>query len=140
MIKFTVLGNPVAKARTKAYYNKYTGRAGVYTPSNTRNFEAYVRQIAAEHAPETLLDCPLGIEMVFYLQKPKSASKKVIFPATKPDLDNLCKSICDAMEGIIYTNDSRAVNKTLAKRYGDPPRVEVMIYEIEIPSGKKEAL
>lgn len=130
MIEFIIPGNPVAKGRPKSFVNKKTGRIGVYTPAETRNFESYVKMLASDHAPEKLLDCPLCLEFVFYLQRPPSIPKKRIFPDVKPDWDNLCKSVCDGMEGVIYTNDSRIVDVIFRKRYGDPPRTEVRISEV----------
>ena len=59
-------------------------------------------------------------------------SGKKVFKNTKPDLsDNLNKMLFDAMQGIVYDNDSRVVgmNKVM-KFYGNRPRIEIEIREL----------
>ncbi len=130
VIKFTVYGDPVPKARARTVRTK-AGFPVTYTPKKTASWEEKIYHTALAHRPEKLLDGPLVVEATFYRVKPKSKGKKVHFPDTKPDLDNLCKSVTDALEGVIYTNDSRIVDKILHKRFGDPPRVEIVISQPE---------
>jgi len=123
-ISFTVYGNPVPKARARTVRLK-NGLTTTYTPKKTEQWEDMIRLQILKHRPEKLLDQAIVLKAVFVLQRPKSIPKKRIYPETKPDLDNLLKSLTDAMEGIIYTNDSRIIKKEVEKIYGDPPRVEV---------------
>ena len=127
-ISFTVYGNPVPKARARTVRLK-NGFTTTYTPKKTEQWEDMIRLQILKHRPEKLLDSAIALKAVFVLQRPKSIPKKRKYPETKPDLDNLLKSLTDAMEGIIYTNDSRIVKKEVEKVYGDPPRVEV---EVEV--------
>lgn len=129
-IIFTVYGDAVAKARARTVRLK-NGQSRTFTPEKTVNWEQAIQMQALEHRPEKLLDGPLALEATFYRVKPKSKPKKCKYPDTKPDLDNLCKSVTDALEGIIFTNDSRFVDKILKKRFGDPPCVEITIREVE---------
>ncbi len=126
MISLTVYGHPVPKARARTVRMK-SGKTVSYTPAKTENWEDSIRAQALRSRPGQLLDGPLALEATFYLLRPKSKPKRVVYPATKPDLDNLIKSVKDALEGIIYTNDSRIVDESVRKRYGDPPRVEISI-------------
>ena len=127
-ITFTVYGNPVAKARARTV--RRGGRVSTYTPEKTKTWEEMIRLQILEHRPEKLIDGALTLRAIFYLQRGGSLPKKRIYPETKPDLDNLLKCLTDAMEGVIYSNDSRIVNEVVGKRYGDPPRVEVWIREM----------
>ena len=127
-ISFTVYGNPIPKARARTVRLK-NGFTTTYTPKKTEQWEDMIRLQILKHRPEKLLDSAIALKAVFVLQRPKSIPKKRKYPETKPDLDNLLKSLTDAMEGIIYTNDSRIVKKQVEKIYGDPPRVEV---EVEV--------
>jgi len=129
-IKFTVYGLPKPKARARTVKLR-NGKTVSYTPKKTEDWEDSIRLQALEHRQEPLWDEALIFEATFILPKPKSVPKKRIFPETKPDLDNLCKSVTDALEGLIYTNDSRIVDKVLRKRYGDAPGVEVRISKAE---------
>lgn len=131
-IKFTVYGEAVAKARARVV--RRGNKTMSFTPSKTVKWEDAIRDTALDYLPEKLFDGPLSLECIFYRMKPKSKSKKCLYPDTKPDLDNLCKSVTDALEGLIYTNDSRFVDKLLKKRYcvdGQVPHVDIIIREVE---------
>lgn len=131
LIMFTVFGNLVTKKAHKSYINKRTGKIGTYSDDKQKNWEMLIAWTASQHRPDKLLDEPLSVEATFYLLKPKSRPKKCKYPDRKPDHDNLEKALYDALEGIIYVNDSRIVDKVFRKRYGDPPRVEIIIKTIE---------
>lgn len=128
-VAFTVYGNPVGKARPRVVNNG--GIIMAYTPKKTADWEKSIAGQALKHRPGQLLDGPLYAELTVYLQKPKSVPKKRTLPDRKPDHDNLEKAVFDSLEGIIYTNDSRIVEKRFAKRYGDPPRIEIVIRELD---------
>jgi Holliday junction resolvase RusA-like endonuclease len=55
---------------------------------------------------------------------------------TRPDLDNLDKFVLDALQGLIFENDSQIVSQTISKSYDwNPPfagRTEVHIYPATI--------
>ena len=121
-----IYGHPVPKARARTVRTK-SGKTVSYTPAKTESWEDSIRVQALSCRPGQLLDGPLALEATFYLLRPKSKPKRVVYPSWKPDLDNLVKSVKDALEGIIYTNDSRIVDEVIRKRYGDPPRVEIAI-------------
>lgn len=128
-IEFTVYGDPIPKARARTV-RLPNGITTTYTPKKTQSWEDMIRLQILKHKPEKLIDGAMALKATFFLQKGKSISKKREYPETKPDLDNLLKCLTDAMEGIIYTNDSRIVDESVGKRYGDPPRVEVSLEEI----------
>lgn len=129
MIQFTVYGIPKPKARARVV--THHGNTRAFTPDTTASWEDSVRAQALAHRPERLLDGPLRATLLFWLPKPKS-KKNDALPDTKPDLDNLSKSIFDALEGLIYTNDSRFVAKRLSKEYAIDcsPGVMVCISEV----------
>jgi len=126
LIRFTVYGAPVPKARARTV-RLPNGGVKSYTPKSTRTWEELVRYQALEHRPPRLLDDALELRAVFYLLRPKGAPKRRRWPSVRPDLDNLEKAVLDALQGIIFTDDARIVRKVVEKRYGDPPRVEVSV-------------
>lgn len=129
-IRFTVYGQPVAKARARTFATA-AGKVGSYTPRATREWERWIREEAGKHRPPQLLDGPLVLEATFYVLKPKSSPRRRQYPDTKPDVENLGKAVCDALQGLIYVDDSRIVEEILRKRFGDPPRVEIAIRAAE---------
>lgn len=73
-----------------------------------------------------------------YYQIPKSASKRkreqmernIIVPTVKPDADNVCKAVCDALNGVAWKDDAQIVNLIFEKHYGAEPCVKVEIEEV----------
>src|SRR5690625_5127181 len=115
----------------------------MYDPKESREYKRYVSLIARQHAPKTLLKGPLSVEMKIYRKIPKSTTKKdralisegIKRPITKPDNTNYAKGIEDALNGIIYKDDSQIVDLQVQKYYSDDPRVEVKIRELEPMEG-----
>ena len=133
VIIFTIVGKPRAKQRPRL---TKTGHA--YTPQETLNYEIWVKESYLKEYPKHhLLEDELVAKLTAYYPIPKSKSKKVqemmeedeIRPQTKPDLDNIAKSVLDALNGVAYRDDSQIVELSVYKKYSDRPRVEVVIYE-----------
>lgn len=84
------------------------------------------------------LDGPISALIKIYRQIPKSTSKKdrqaisqgTKRPLTKPDATNYAKGIEDALNGIIYKDDSQIVDLQIQKYYSDNPRVELTFKEL----------
>ncbi len=64
-----------------------------------------------------LLEGPLRFEAWFYLPRPKSAPKRILLPAKKPDLSKLLRSVEDALTGIIWHDDAQIVTARVHKRF-----------------------
>lgn len=79
-------------------------------------------------------DEPIGIHYKFIFPFTKRISmkkrKECIWKDTTPDIDNLQKMINDAMEPLVYRNDSRICLAVIEKIMGDTPRTEVVIYRL----------
>lgn len=131
-VRFTIPFAPVAKARARSVYMPGRG-VRHYTPKNTADWESTVAG-HARLACRTPLDGPITLSLGFYLPIPVSwpnwkrdaALSGEIAPTSKPDLDNLEKSIKDACNGIAWVDDAQAVRVNKWKFYSDHPRVEVI--------------
>ena len=134
-IKLIVYGDSVAQGRPKA-----TGQGGhirVYDPVKSRNYKEVVRTEALKLRLEKLLCGELEVTVNIYRSVPKSFSKKNnamalredIRPITKPDVSNIVKGIEDALNGILWRDDSQIVDLHVSKFYSEIPRVEVFITE-----------
>jgi len=64
-----------------------------------------------------LLDEPIKLSVIFYLPKPKTATREL--PAVMPDLDKLIRSVGDSLTGTIIRDDSRIVIIQAQKIYAD---------------------
>lgn len=82
---------------------------------------------------------PLKVTIIAYYPIVKSTSKKkkqqmledLMFPTKKPDIDNIAKSILDALNKLAYRDDTQVVTPHMEKHYAEDPRVEVEIEEIK---------
>jgi Holliday junction resolvase RusA-like endonuclease len=135
---FFVDGIPIPKGRPRA-----TARGAytiMYTPPETKEYEAHVAKTASKHIPKTgMIMGPIIISLTFYLKPPKKYTKKMGTPhVTRPDVDNLSKAILDGLESVLYKNDAQVTTLYAHKCYGDKPRVGVSISElVELIGGKE---
>lgn len=135
-ISFIIPVAPVAKGRARSY--RRGNHIGHYTPKKTSDYESFVRDIAVEiMLGKRIIDVPVYMIATFYLPIPKSWSKKKrkmaldgdLMPTSKPDCSNYIKSIEDALNGVIYKDDSQIVDVYARKRYSERPRAEVSIHD-----------
>jgi hypothetical protein len=50
-------------------------------------------------------------------------------PCKKPDIDNIAKTYLDAMNGVIFVDDTQVVELHVKKVYAEKPGVDVMVME-----------
>lgn len=112
-----VPGEPVAKARPRV------GKGGrVYTPRKTQVHESKIREEWLENYEDEPTKNPVKISMTFYLTKPKKIPKD--FPDTpqkRPDIDNLIKTVLDALNGLAYEDDKQIVKVSARKEWSNRP-------------------
>jgi len=130
-IKTTIFVEPVAKARPRFGITK-TGRRYAYKEKKTAHTEALIREGALKLGRRFDAGTPLRMEVTFYRRRPKSLPKKVKFPVQKPDLTNYLRLLEDALEGYLYSSDSNIVEIHASKRFGEPPRIELLLAEIDV--------
>lgn len=144
-------GEPQGKARPRA--TVVGGHARVYTPKTTATYENLVRLCFLEQnkgaEPEK---GPVQIEMVFYFAPPKSAYWPVNSKhngelkdgwldkrqTSKPDIDNLVKSVLDGLNGVAFKDDSQIWRVTASKMYSKKPCVLVMLIGDDDAGNAKE--
>ena len=134
-----VPGVPVPKGRPK--FRSVHTKAGAnftttYTPAKTRDYENLVKMAAGEvMMGRPPLTCPLELELELHLPIPASWSKRkqaaaacgAIRHTKKPDADNCLKSVKDALNEIVWKDDSQAVRIVLSKHYATTARAIVRI-------------
>jgi Holliday junction resolvase RusA-like endonuclease len=136
VIAFTVPGRIVGKGRPR--FAMIAGHARAFTPAKTRNSEAMIRSLAAEASRGAApISTACHVEVRIYILAPKSWSKRKRAEAKhvtgKPDIDNLLKTACDAMSGIIYVDDALVSAATIQRLYageGEQERVEIVVREL----------
>lgn len=101
-----------------------------YTPKETKDYEDILRRSLSEKWGQAPLpkEIPIGIDVVFNLQKPKSSKNH--YPTVKPDIDNFLKSILDALNGSVLHDDCSVVRLTAEKKYSTEGFIELKIYSL----------
>lgn len=113
------------------------GHARIFTPKNTEAYEKEIRAAWIRNNGNKPEEGPLRARIYFGLPIPKSETKtnkalmlaRKVFPAKKPDLDNLAKAVLDALNGVAYKDDSQIVTVLSKKNYSEAPYVRVIISE-----------
>ena len=137
-LMFEIPGSPIGQGRPK--FSTINGHAKAYDPEKSRNYKAYVRMLATQAMKENdfeMINGPCAIKIWAYFDVPKSKSKKFKEaalaskerPTKKPDADNIVKAILDALNGLMYKDDSCIVELSCVKYYSDVPRVEVYVQD-----------
>ena len=135
IVNFEVPGDPVPKGRPR--FARRGTFVQTYTDSKTLEYETLVgfkaRQAIGASEP---LKGHLTVYLYLRYAVPVSYSKKrteaclngLEYPK-RVDLDNCYKSITDAMNGIVYVDDSQIVEAHILKCYSLEPGANVMIQE-----------
>jgi Holliday junction resolvase RusA-like endonuclease len=118
----TIDGKPIGKARARS------GKSGFYTPIKTSDWEAVAGwEAKAAMAGKPVLEEPVRVVIAAYFKIPKSwpkwkkelARKQELSHTMKPDNDNISKIVCDALNGIVYKDDSYIVDLHTIKFWRD---------------------
>lgn len=131
-LRFTVHGIPAPKGSMKAFV--VAGRAHLTNMlSSTKTWEQRVASVAEDHALGATVKSPVAVRLAFYLPRPKSAPKRRrTWPiGRRNDADKLARCCLDALVGPVLGDDGQVVRLEVVKDYGDPPRVEIAVSEIE---------
>lgn len=145
-ISFLIPGEPIAKARARVFFNKKANRVMAYTPTKTASFENFIKLIVATEWPRPPILGPIIMTIRIFKSMPKSLLKKKINqaengdirPVTRPDCDNYLKSISDALNNLVYKDDSQIISVHVHKFYSCIPRTEIEIEEMDSKAVKEK--
>ena len=128
-------GKPQGKGRPR-----FTMQGHAYTPERTVLYEnliktEYERQCGHKFEDDAAL--AMKIQVVY--SPPRSATKKMReemlagkrLPTKKPDVDNIAKVVCDALNGVAYRDDVQITELSVSKRYGPEDVVAFMLSELD---------
>lgn len=129
---FEIPGYPQGKARART-----TKKGFSYTPEKTMLYENLIKSQFLSSCKQTYFDKePLEIYITALYPIIKSTTKKdrkliaegKLLPTKKPDVDNIAKVICDALNGVAYGDDTQIVKMVVNKAYTEAePKVIVYL-------------
>lgn len=133
-VTFTIPGAPVGKGRPK--FARRGNFVTTYTPEKTASYENLVK-VKAEEAMNgrPMFDGPVAVSLMLYVTTPASWSQKkqrqaldgMIYPTSKPDVDNVIKGIFDAMNAIVWADDKQVCDIHVIKRYAETACAKVHV-------------
>lgn len=130
-IQIKIPGEPVAKARAKVC------KGGAYTPKKSKAWAdaaALVAKSAMRGKRRFTGAVSVNIVAIFSVPKswPKWKQKAALSGdmahTVKPDKDNIEKNVNDALNRIVWIDDSYIVSGKTEKEYGEYPGVIVCVY------------
>lgn len=130
--EFEVEGKIVGKERPRI--NTYTCKA--YTPTKTKDYEQLIQQYFVLKYPRYLpLEGRLKVTIVAYFKVAKATSKIMleemlqdkISPTKKPDIDNIVKSVLDALNKMAFNDDNQITKIEVEKKYALEDKIYVKI-------------
>lgn len=106
---------------------------GTYNNSDYTKWKNGLKLLAKTKIKKPL-EGPLHIKIDFFYKVPKSWSKKkkelAKWHTSKPDIDNLQKSVLDSLNEIAYIDDSQVCSIQARKQYSNIDGVKIEIYNI----------
>ncbi len=137
-IVFEVPGDPKGKGRPR--FSRQGNFTKVYTDKQTLDYESIIQTFASKAiGAQEPLETPVSVFLYVRHPIPKSYTKKrseacltgIERPSKKPDIDNVAKCFLDAMNGIIYLDDTQVVELHIKKLYSLLSGVDVLVMEVE---------
>lgn len=128
---FSVEGDPVGKQRPRF------ARGRTYTPKKSVDYENLIAsQALSAMCPSLPLETPVAVYIYINYKVPASYSKQrranCLAGIERPkvnDIDNVCKSVLDAMNNIVYLDDKQVVSLHATKRFDTIASVHICVKE-----------
>lgn len=135
-VRVFIPGLPIAQPR-----QRHTKEGRNYTPSQhpVQGFKAAVAYAVKQAYQGPLWDGPVSLELQFWFPRPKSKQWKTramlsYWHTTKPDIDNLAKSVKDALTNVLWHDDAQVCALEVHKRVcgsQDAPGVWLLVRQLE---------
>ena len=128
---FTIPMRPKAKSRPR-----FKGRRAFTDPAQ-RKWEAELKERARTLFKSKPWENKVGLWIEFYFSSKKrqkgcgGVCECETYRAKKPDLDNLVKSVKDALNGVLYLDDRQVVSLTSSKYDSCSERIIINAREYE---------
>ena len=112
-------GEPVSKERPRV--TKRKGKSITYTPKGTRVAELAIAWETVAQNPGITLEAELNFRVdVLFVSKSNR----------RRDIDNMIKLVLDALNGVVYRDDSQVVeiHAVMARGSAEDPRTDIIVW------------
>lgn len=103
-----------------------------YMPATYTAHKAFIQK----QMPKAMLESDLIVTIEFLFNPPQSWSNKKRlemigqYKRTKPDIDNLIKTVLDAANNHLWKDDNQIVEVRSFKKYADEPKIVMSVTEV----------
>lgn len=105
-------------------------RHGAFTPKKTAQYENFLK-IFLLNLNIIPLEGAVKMTVIFNFIRPKTVSKKRVYPIVNPDIDNLLKALLDAGNKILYKDDSQVCELNSKKVYNSVNYIKVIVEKLD---------
>lgn len=153
LVSILIPGPPRGKGRPRFRIIRPKGGgaafASVYTDSETLEFERGIAQAGAAAWRKPPLDEALTVFVEAFLPIAPSWSQRKqaqavagdVVPTSKPDGDNIQKCVGDALNKIVWVDDSQIVMWQCLKLYSEWPRLRISVWRWhDVPAAEPELI
>ena len=110
-------------------------RYGTHNPKAYTEYKEAIRLAWVAKHKGYPVDGPVAMFVTFFFSVPKSWTKRRKAAAgwhtSRPDADNLLKSVKDALNGVAYKDDAQVCMVSMSKTYGECDMVVIDLHEME---------
>jgi Holliday junction resolvase RusA-like endonuclease len=129
MIRIEIPGEPIGKGRPRF------GHGRTYSPEKTQRWEQAAAWEARRQYDGEPMEGPLTLTVAAEFTIPKSwpkwrqeaAERGPVWHTIRPDASNVLKAVEDALQGVVYRDDSQIVAVAVQKTYSLDPKVVVFV-------------
>lgn len=119
-VRVIVYGTPAPQGSKVAYGR---GRVVDANAERLKPWREAVKQAAVDQMGARLpLEGPCVVTATFYLPRPQSAPKRVLWPVKKPDIDKLLRAALDGFtDAGVFGDDAQVIDIRGCKRFAADP-------------------
>ncbi|MBQ9328928.1 MAG: DUF1732 domain-containing protein [Solobacterium sp.] len=131
-IRFTIPIQPPAKTfQDKGIGISKSGKRYLYDRADLAEEKEKLKAWFSHFRPEQPLKAPVGMSLGF-LYKETDRHHAMTWKTTKPDCDNLAKTITDILQELGFFKDDKDIAELyVAKGFDEVPSIEVKLVELE---------
>lgn len=133
-VRFSLAGRARPKGRPR--FSSKNGVRRHYTPKTTTDYEGAVRASAiAAMGDQPRFEGPVSVTIRIRCEPPARTSRSIraemiagnVLPTNRLDIDNVQKSVADAISGVLIRDDADIVDLVGSKRYADEAGIDVIV-------------
>lgn len=108
---------------------RHTKSGHTYTPEATRKYEKALRDVIAAAFLGEKIAGPVGVSILAEFALPKKVtSTDRPYHVQKPDGDNVAKAVLDALNGIVFVDDSQVIDLRVRKVWSSENALHIGVW------------